>query len=49
MKIISSVELTKGYQHWKSLFDANEQLRNEHGVKVLAVGHEPDNENKVWT
>ena len=49
MKIISSVELTKGYQHWKSLFDANEQLRNEHGVKVLAVGHEPNNENKVWT
>ena len=49
MKIISSVELTKGYQHWKSLFDANEQLRSEHGVKVLAVGHEPDNENKVWT
>ena len=49
MKIISSVELTKGYQHWKSLFDANEQLRLENGVKVLAVGHEPDNENKVWT
>ena len=49
MKIISSVELTKGYAHWKGLFDANEPLRQEHGVKVLAVGHEPDNENKVWT
>lgn len=49
MKIISSVELTKGYAHWRSLFDANEALRLEHGVKVLAVGHEKDNENKVWT
>ena len=49
MKIIYPVELTKGYAHWKGLFDANEPLRQEHGVKVLAVGHEPDNENKVWT
>ena len=49
MKIISSVELTKGYAHWRGLFDANEALRQEHGVKVLAVGHEKDNENKVWT
>lgn len=49
MKIISSVELSKGYQHWRSLFDANEDLRLQHGVKVLAVGHEADNENKVWT
>ena len=49
MKIISSVELTKGHAHWRSLFDANEALRQAHGVKVLAVGHEKDNENKVWT
>ncbi|MGB0785769.1 MAG: hypothetical protein ACPGRH_06385 [Alphaproteobacteria bacterium] len=49
MKIISSVELSKGYKHWRSLFDANEDVRLEHGVIVLAVGHEANNENKVWT
>ena len=49
MKIISSVELTKGYAHWRSLFDANNALREEYGVKVLAAGHAKDDENKVWT
>ena len=49
MKIISSVELSKGYKHWKSMFDANEDFRQKHGIKVLAVGHEEGNEDKIWT
>ena len=48
MKIISSVELSKGYEHWRDLFLANENFRKDHGINVLAYGHEEGNKDKVW-
>ena len=48
MKIISSVELSKGYEHWRDLFLANENFRQDHGINVLAYGHEEGNKDKVW-
>ena len=48
MKIISSVELSKGYEHWRDMFLANENFRKDHGINVLAYGHEEGNKDKVW-
>ena len=48
MKIITSVELSKGYEHWRGMFLANEDFRQEHGINVLAYGHEEGNKDKVW-
>ena len=48
MKVITSVELSKGYEHWKELFLSNEDFRKENQINVVAYGHEAENENKVW-
>ena len=48
MKVITSVELSKGYEHWKELFLSNEDFRQKNQINVVAYGHEEDNENKVW-
>ena len=48
MKIITNVELSLGYQHWKKLMLENESFRQENEIKLLAYGHEEDNENKGW-
>ena len=37
MKIISHAKLTKGYEHWKQMFEENENLRQEYGLNVLAL------------
>ena len=49
MKIITNAEITKGYQHWKEMFEANETLRKKYGLHVLAYGHSKDNENEIYT
>lgn len=48
MKIITNVELSLGYQHWKKLMLENEKFRQENQIQLLAYGHEEGNENKVW-
>jgi hypothetical protein len=48
MKVITTVELSKGYAHWKKLFEANEDFRQKNQMNVIAYGHEEDNENKIW-
>ena len=48
MKIISSVELSLGYEHWKQKMLENENFRQENQLYHLAYGHEDGNENKVW-
>ena len=48
MKIISSVELSLGYEHWKQKMLDNEKFRQENQMHLLAYGHEEENENKVW-
>jgi hypothetical protein len=48
MKIITNVELSLGYQHWKKLMLENEKFRQKNQIQLLAYGHEEGNENKVW-
>ena len=47
MKVITSVELSKGYKHWKELFLANEDFRQKNQINVIAYGHEAENDSKV--
>ena len=48
MKIITHVELSLGYEHWKQKMLENESFRLENKMNLLAYGHEDGNENKVW-
>ena len=48
MKIITNVELSLGYEHWKQRMLENESFRVENKMNLLAYGHEDGNENKVW-
>ena len=48
MKIITNVELSLGYEHWKQKMLENESFRVENKMNLLAYGHEDGNENKVW-
>ena len=48
MKVISNVELSLGYEHWKQKMLENEEFRQKNEIYLLAYGHEVDNENKVW-
>ena len=48
MKIITNVELSLGYEHWKQKMLENESFRLENKMNLLAYGHEDGNENKVW-
>ncbi|MDF3078255.1 MAG: hypothetical protein K0S09_2144 [Sphingobacteriaceae bacterium] len=38
---------TENFQHWKTFFDAGEELRSNNGVKVIAVYNGVDNPNTV--
>jgi hypothetical protein len=48
MKIITNVELSLGYEHWKQKMLENESFRVENNMNLLAYDHEDGNENKVW-
>jgi hypothetical protein len=48
MKIITNVELSLGYEHWKQKMLENESFRVENNMNLLAYGYEDGNENKVW-
>ena len=37
MKVITSVELSKGYEHWKELFLSNEDFRQKNQINVVAL------------
>ena len=47
--MISKFKVTKGYGVWKKEFESNEAMRLKHNVRVLAYGHENDNESNVYT
>ena len=49
MKIITNAKITKGYEHWKQMFEENENLRQEYGLNVLAYGHPKDNNGEIYT
>ena len=49
MIVISNFEVNKGYKVWKKAFESNEAMRQKNNVKVIAYGHEKDNESNVYT
>ena len=49
MQIIMNFEISKGYQTWKSSFLKSEPIRQKYNVKILAYGHEKNNENNVYS
>jgi len=48
MLILTNVELSLGYEHWKEKMLANEPFRQANNIKLLAYGYEEDNPAKVW-
>ena len=44
MKILASAKITKGWDHWKSVFesDRHKQIRSDAGVNVVGYGYHPD-------
>ena len=48
MKMIINVEITQGYEKWKNLLLSVDDLREKHGMKLLAYGHDKENENSVY-
>jgi hypothetical protein len=49
MVIIGNFKVSKGYQAWKKAFLANEKMRQEHGIKVLAYGQNEMDSDNVYT
>ena len=47
MKVYTNLELSKGYEHWKAGFDDLGPEMRAVGMKIIYVGCEADNENKV--
>ena len=47
MKIVGSMEVTNGYQHWKEIFMAHEPARKEAGIETIYTGMEAQNPNMV--
>ena len=47
MKIIGSMEVSNGYEHWKSTFMAHEPARKQAGIETVYTGVEAQNPNMV--
>ena len=44
MKILASAKITKGWDHWKSVFERqrHSQILSDAGVSVVGYGYHPD-------
>ena len=44
MKILASAIITKGWDHWKNVFesDRHKQIRSDAGVDVVGYGYHPE-------
>ena len=44
MKILASAIITKGWDHWKNVFesDRHKQIRSDAGVNVVGYGYHPE-------
>ena len=47
MKLLMNFEITKGYDHWKSVFIGNQDKRQEAGIKTVFFGGDKNNPKKV--
>ena len=48
MKLIGHFETTKGFEHWKTVFEGHESARNEAGMTTLFYGVQADNEEIIY-
>jgi hypothetical protein len=47
VKIVGSMEVTNGYEHWKEVFMSHEPARKEAGMETVYTGMEAQNPNIV--
>ena len=47
MKVLASMEVSKGYEHWKKSFLAHEEARSIAGIATIFFAREAANESKV--
>ena len=47
MKLIAHFETTKGFAHWKTIFEGHESSRKEAGMTTLFYGVQADNEDII--
>tara|TARA_Y100001936_G_scaffold244071_1_gene283883 strand:+ start:4874 stop:5146 length:273 start_codon:yes stop_codon:yes gene_type:complete len=48
MKVIVNFEVSKGFDHWKSVFDAHEADRNAWGITKVFSGVQADNPERIF-
>ena len=49
MVIIGNFKISKGYETWKQAFLDNHEMREKHGIKVLAFGTNEADSDHVYT
>ena len=49
MVIIGNFKVSRGYRVWKEAFLANEKMRKEYGIKVLAYGQNEVDIDNIYT
>jgi hypothetical protein len=49
MVIIGNFKVSKGYETWKQAFLDNHEMREKHGIKVLAFGTNEADSDHVYT
>ena len=49
MVIIGNFKVSKGYETWKQAFLDNHEMREKHGIKVLAFGKNETDSDHVYT
>ena len=48
-KIYAIIRISKGYETWKQAFLDNHEMREKHGIKVLAYGKNETDSDHVYT
>ena len=49
MVIIGNFKVSKGYETWKQAFLDNHEMREKHGIKVLAFGKNEADSDHVYS
>ena len=49
MVIIGNFKVSRGYKVWKEAFLANEKMRKDYGIKVLAYGQNEVDIDNIYT
>jgi hypothetical protein len=47
MKVLISMEISQGYEHWKKVFVSHEEARSNAGIETIFYAREAANESKI--